>query len=258
MAEALAPQGRSDAALVHYRRAILGSWTENPNENRYRARTELIRFLATAGERTQARAEVLALAADIPKDPALQIQAGALLTEHGLLHEAADLFRKLIATGPPDAAEYDGLGEALFLSGNYDEARSAFRKATSINAGDSVAANRAELAERIIGLDPTALGLSSRERFRRSEEFLRRIVQQVSACRDAMGAGEPEAGTVDARAKAALGRSARPRSYSDAADANIEMAMEVWRQRPKPCQLALDDPAQFILNKLSPRGPSVR
>jgi tetratricopeptide (TPR) repeat protein len=121
MAETLAAQDARDGAVVHYRRAILGSWTEKPEESRYRARKELIEFLAKTGERTQARAEVLALAADAPKDPSLEIEVGRMLTEHGLLREATDLFRKIVRTGSPNAAVYDGLGEALFLSGRYSD-----------------------------------------------------------------------------------------------------------------------------------------
>src|SRR5262249_50432321 len=114
-----AQEGRIDSAVTHYRRAIYGSWPNEPAQNRIRARIGLFEILRKSGRETQARAELLALAADVPDDSSLRKEVGRLLIDFGLVSEAAGLFRGLLKHGPPDPAEYDGLGEAELGMNNY-------------------------------------------------------------------------------------------------------------------------------------------
>lgn len=162
LAKIEAQEGRTADAGAHARRAISGSWPRDAEQNRARARMELFGILKNAGKRAQAKAELLALAADPPADRTLKKQIGDWLLELGLPAEAAGLFREL-----GDSA---GLGEADLALGNYKEAAQAFRA-----AGDT---SRAGLCERILALDPTQRGIGSSERLRRSQE----ILAAVQAC----------------------------------------------------------------------------
>jgi tetratricopeptide (TPR) repeat protein/CBS domain-containing protein len=244
MAAALAAQGRAQDAAVYYRRALLGSWPDRPEENRFRTRTELAQLLRKSGRQTEARAEMAALAADPPRDPALQKQAGVLLIDFGLWPEAAELYRDMLETGAPDAVEYDGLGEALYRQGDYQAADRAFRRALGIDPADTKAARRAEISEKVLALDPSRRGLRAQERFRRSEEVLRSAVGLTAAC----GIVDEEAA---ADVKLALARKSPPRSFSDAADANVALAERIWSKRPPSCQIPEDDPARIILTRLA-------
>jgi CIC family chloride channel protein len=239
LAHALAGEDRPDEAVPQYRRAILGSWDDHPSENRFRARAELIDFLTKSHKSAETRAELLALAADLPPDTALQKQAGRMLLDHGLAREAADLYRRMTAAGPPDAAEYDGLGEALFASADYQGADAAYRKALAIDAADAVAARRSELAGKILALDPDRRGIGSRERYRRTQDILRDVVDHVAAC----GAAGPD---VEA-AQAALARKKAPPSFADAADENLDLSRRLWSARPSTCNSSSDDPAILLL-----------
>ena len=66
-------------ALRFYHGAIYGEWNDDPVARRRAARLELVEFLLDAGQKDSARAELIALAADLPADPALQTKVGTLL-----------------------------------------------------------------------------------------------------------------------------------------------------------------------------------
>jgi CIC family chloride channel protein len=221
MAQVLAAQGRVDDAVQRYRRAVLGAWgVGRAAEQRFEARRELVQLLAKAGRAPQARAELLAAVADLPADPAPEKQAGQMLLELGLAREARDLYGRLLQKGPPDAAEYDGLGEASMAIHDYRSAEEAFRNALSIDRSDQAAARGAGLAAEVVALDPSERGIGSRERFRRTEELLRGVIGPCGAAGD----------EATQAAQAALARKRPPSSYSDAADANIALAERISKR----------------------------
>jgi CIC family chloride channel protein len=243
MADAIASEGQQEGAIAWYRRAIAGSWPDRPAEHRYRARMRLMELFVKHGDPSKARAELPALAADLPEDRESQQRTGRMMIDFGLLREAEDLFQRLLKSGPPDPGEYGGLGEALFRQRRFEEADAAFRDALRIDPTDATAARRAALSEKVLASDPGRRGIGSQERFRRSEELLRVVLRQVEAC------GEPERGTVSAiqQAKESLSRKRAPGSYADEADRLVSQAEWLWSNRPKACSLPADDPAAFVL-----------
>jgi hypothetical protein len=52
----------------------------------------------------------------------------------------------------------------------------------------------------------------------------------------------------------ALERKPRPRSFSDAAEVNINLAERPWKERTPACRMAPENPARFVLAKLSAAG----
>lgn len=254
LAQALDGEGRVDDAVIHYQRAILGSWPDQPNLRRTESRMQLVEYLGREGKQAQARAELLALVAELPDDLALQKRAGRMLIDFGLAREAAELFRGVLKRGPPDSTEYSGLGDAAFLTGDYKAARDAFRKAHQIDPADPMAARRADLCDRILALDPTQRGLESRERFRRSQEILKDVMAQLVACAGSEISLPTPSKDAIAAARAALARKRVPASVSDAADANAELAEKLWEQRNASCVAPpADDPMRFIMPKLAGR-----
>ena len=241
MAQTLAAEGQMDEAVARYRRALVGWWPQGAEQRRFEVRTELAQLLRKGGKTAEARAEMTALAAAPPKDPSLRKQAGRLLIDFGLWPEAAALYRGMLEEGPPDAAEYDGLGEALYRSGDYAAADRAYRRSLEIDPADSLATRRAETAEKVLALDPTRRGLPSRERFRRSQELLRSVVALSEACGGNEGVAE---------AKLSLARKAPPRSFADDADATVALAERIWAGRGSSCRAPEDDPTAIVLAKL--------
>lgn len=232
MAKVDAAAGRVEEAVLQYRRAILGLWPRQASENRAQARMELVVYLNKQRRLLQARSELLAMIDGLPEDPAVQKQAGHMLIQVGLAREAADLFQALLSTGPPDAAEYDGLGEAQFELADYQRARWAFQSALTIDPADQFAAQYAELCDKVLALDPTLRGIGARERYRRSLEILRSVVAEAATC---PGAASGDGGGAVAAARAALARKKAPASFSDAAEENTALAAQIWNSGVKTC-----------------------
>jgi chloride channel protein, CIC family len=248
LARALGAQGQTSGAVTHYQRAIYGTWPEHSQEHRLQARMELVETLSKAGRKAEAQAELISLSANSPDDPAVRKQIARMCTELGLYRQAADLIREVAAHDPRDAGAFDGLGDAEFAQGDYNAARDAYRAAVKADAGDTTAEKKADLCDRILALDPDMRGLSGQERFERSRALLSGTLAEVTAC-----AAVPE--DLKRDAQAALARTGRPASWSDAAEANIAAAERLWPERVKLCAAppAGDDPIGYVMNKLGRR-----
>ena len=182
----------------------------------------------------------------------------------GTLTQVADtasgLFQELLDGDAKDREALVGRAEAEFLLGNYITARSHFIWAREIQA-DEAAAERIDLCNRIIELDPTRRAISTRERFRRSRVLVERTAVFVNYCRNPQGAdfagplpGVPEdlAGPLG-RAIDLLESKARQRANDENIEANILLAEETWNARQGVCaEIEHDDePLRLLLAKLS-------
>ena len=238
-----------DNAVLHYHRAIYGSWPEKPDEHRFQTRLELVKMLARHGRNQQAQAELVAAAAAAPNDPALKKELGRMLIDYGLPKNAVDLFRVVGAQGRPDAGAEDGLGDAEFALADYPRALDAYRSALKIDPEDAEAAKRADESERILALDPTMRGLGAAERFARSEKILSGVVTEVMRC----AAGTPLPENVQSelkQAQAALAHKKRPPSYTDAAEENVALAEQLWGARGAACAMT-DEVLERTMAKLT-------
>jgi len=232
--------------VAYYQRAIYGSWPERQGEYRMDARMELVDLLSKAGRRTQAQAELLAMAGLTPDSPAQEYGIGHKLIDLGMPAEAADLFRGAVERSRQDGMAYQGLGDAEFALGNYGAAREAFRHALKIDPGNAAAGARADLCGKILALDPTQRRIGAEERYRRSQEILKGVLAELLSCAASADKDQLQA------ARAALARR-RPPSYSDAADSNLTLAEALWVSRLKSCQSnpAPDDPLARVMAKLA-------
>jgi tetratricopeptide (TPR) repeat protein len=254
IAEVDAKAGRVDDAILHFQRAMVGTWPNDSEQNRFKAHIELVDFLQKCGRVPQARAELLALVAHLPSDEATRKQAGRMLVDLGIPRAAVDLYTDLLKSGQPDAAEYDGLGDAQFALANYRRADDAFRGALKIDASDQHAARRAEVCEKILALDPATPGIGAKERYQRSRVILSNIADDLSACAESEVPEHPESKAKLAEARSLLSEKRRPASFSDAADTTIALAIELWKARGASCTAPSgDSPLQRIMGKLAAR-----
>jgi CIC family chloride channel protein len=242
--------GRVDDAVLHFQRALVGSWQNDPALNRFKVHMELVDFLQTRGRLSQARAELLALVAHLPPDEASRKQAGRLLLELGVPRAAADLYSDMLKSGRPDAAEFDGLGDAQFALADYRRARDAFRGALRIDASDEHAAQQAEACDKVLVLDPATPGIGAKERYRRSVAILDNVVGELAACAGPAVSEQPDSKAKMAEARSLLSEKKRLDSFSDAADARIALALELWKMRIAACAApANDSPLKEIMAK---------
>src|ERR1700716_4279216 len=78
-----ARRGSVDDSIRYYHNAMYGVWSADADAdaNRRKARIELIEFLLQKGARAQAQSELVALAASLPPDLQLPLQAGQLFAQ---------------------------------------------------------------------------------------------------------------------------------------------------------------------------------
>jgi tetratricopeptide (TPR) repeat protein len=222
------------AAIDSYHRAIYGRWPDNSRADRLEARWELVGVLAKSGESKQVLAELLAIAEDAPNDLTTQARAAHMLLEYGAAHQAAELFREVLRRNPHDADAEEGLGDAAMALNNDSLAQLEYRRALRDNPKDKAVRQKLTLVSDVLSLDPTARGLSSQERYRRSRAVAGRALAALEGCLAGLQP-QPEAAK-DAAAKAAKSlASRRPRSLDDAVDNNLNLADQLWTMKNDTC-----------------------
>jgi tetratricopeptide (TPR) repeat protein len=237
LARIAAQQGRTEAAITYYHRAIYGYWPERPDENRTEARFELVDLLGKTGARKQAVAQLLQLLdAVAEKDLEAKSRIGRQFLEYGAPTQASEVFRDILRSERQNAAASAGYGEAEFQLGNYRAAQSALRRAIRANADDTSARSRLELVDQILTMDPTLRGLGAAEQHRRSREVLQSTVKAVEQCFASQDAQPslPVQEQLEA-ARKVLAATRRPPNYNSAVEANLSLAEQLWEVRMKLC-----------------------
>ncbi len=249
-------EGRIDEAAMQYRLAVDGSWPQKPDENRGDAQIQMIDMLRKAGRQAQARAALLALAADVPQQPAPQKRVAKMLLDFGMPQQAAALYRDVVQRHRDDADAYDGLGEADLASGDYAGARAAFESALKIDPNDTAAMKTMELCDQVLAMDPSLPGLNAAERYRRSHDLLARVVEAAQHCKPADGTSAAPLKDDLETAQKSLAPKKRPRSLFDAAQMNMALAEQLWRES-KACSTA-DDALSRVLARQGQPNPKTK
>ena len=182
-----ARSGSLPEAVEYYHAAIYGQWDDDPAEHRRQARLELAEFLLNVGQKAQAQAELIALAADLPRDPALETQVGALLLHAGEYEHAVRLFQQALRLRPNYTPALEWAGEASFEVGHYDDARRYLARASRQSALSAQSQSRLEIATLIVESDPLAPRLSGQERALRTLQAFTQSIERLSGCAAARG-----------------------------------------------------------------------
>jgi predicted Zn-dependent protease len=174
-------------ATRYYHDAVYGQWDNDPAEHRRQARLELAEFLLRVGQKAQAQAELIALTADMPRDPALESEVGALLVKTGEYEHAALLFRQALRRRPNYGPALEGAGEASFEMRNYRDAQRYLSRAKREGALSTRSQSLLETANLILGSDPLAPRLSGQERAARALQAFTQSMTRLSECATARG-----------------------------------------------------------------------
>ncbi len=254
LARVLAAQGDTADAVLHYQRAIYGTWLDHPEQHRIQERVELVQALNKAGRKAEAQGELIALIANSPKDPAVRKTIAQLCMQLGMYRQAADLYREAAAQNKLDTTAFHGLGDAEFAQGDYSDARDAYRNAVKADVSDADAGQKAELCDRIVALDPTPRGLSARERFERSRDLLSLTVAEVTSCNGAPDSLPDDVKADLQEAQKTAARVVRAGSWNEAEEANLAAAERLWPDRSKVCAAASPgDPLGYVMSILQRR-----
>jgi len=187
LARLAAGSGSVAEAVQYYHDAIYGQWDANPTDHRRQSRLELAEFLLKVGQKAQAQAELIALAADLPPDPALQTQVATLLLKTGEYEHAAPLFRQALRLRPNYTPALEGAGETSFEMRNYPDARRYLARAKRLGPLSPQSQSLLETATLIQESDPLAPRLSGQERASRARRAFTQGMQRLNECAAAHG-----------------------------------------------------------------------
>jgi tetratricopeptide (TPR) repeat protein len=169
-------------ALRYYHGAIYGAWTDHQVAKRRAARLELVQFLLDVGQKEAARAELIAMAPDLPADPVLQTRVGNLLLRVQGYDDALKLFQRALLEDPRLPAALAGAGECHFQEGNYARAERYLTKAVQQDPSLVDAARMRDTARAILNLDPFGRHLSNLERARRAAMDFKTAGARLASC----------------------------------------------------------------------------
>jgi tetratricopeptide (TPR) repeat protein len=182
-----AGEGQIDDALRYYHSAMYDDWPgRDPAEARRAVRLELYRFLIRQGDKAQAQAELVAMAALLPPDPALYTEVGQLFMEVGDYSRAGFEFEAALKLDRnPGEATLVGAGESEFYLGNYESARRHLERALREKPDDTRVKKLQGMLEDtnlVLSADPFDPTLPEAERDRRVIEAFDQAQHRLALC----------------------------------------------------------------------------
>jgi CIC family chloride channel protein len=229
--------GQKQKALELFRLALSKDWA--PEQKGLRARTQFdyAALLAAMGRRGEAVSVLVAMIEEHADDPPVAKKAADTVNSIGSPEQAEEAYWMLASRFPADAGVWLRLGDARFAAGKERLALDAYRLAAKADPQSEEARRAAARAEEALRLDPTRRGLSVRERTRRWDEVLRRVVTAAAAF------GPPEE---IAKARRLL----RTRALTiEASDRKMQTAQAIWEKTGAACKK--DEVLAHIMAKLN-------
>ncbi|HXJ97164.1 MAG TPA: hypothetical protein VMT20_30360 [Terriglobia bacterium] len=177
-----ASEHNTDEALRYYHYAMYGDWgSRDPAEARRAARLELYQYLIKENQRPLAEAELVAMAALLPPDPALYTQVGQLFFGLGDYARAANEFEGAVRLGGGETA-FSGAGEAEYSLGDYRQARRYLERALREKPGDARLSKMLDETDQVLNADPYEPGLGSEEQNRRVIRAFQQALTRLGEC----------------------------------------------------------------------------
>jgi tetratricopeptide (TPR) repeat protein len=166
----------------YYHGAIYGIWDDDPMLHRRQARLELIGFLLSRHANQQAQSELIALSADLPRDPDLMREVAQLFLAAGDPNRALTEYHDVVQLAPHDAAALAGAGQAAFQLKNYSLARDYLSRAVALDKNDAHSAQLLQASELVLQLDPYVALIGGDERSRRVLRALEQTQYRLETC----------------------------------------------------------------------------
>jgi tetratricopeptide (TPR) repeat protein len=182
-----ARRGSVDDAIRYYHNAMYGVWNADADTNRRKARVELIEFLLQKGARAEAQSELVALAAFLPPDPQLHLQAAQFFAQAEDYRDALSEYEQVLRLNHGDAVALAGAGEAAYRAGHYRTAQRYLQEAVKANPQDSHSRQLLESATLVLQTDPFVRRISDAERGRRLAVAFLRAGDRLKSCAQVKG-----------------------------------------------------------------------
>ncbi len=249
MARVLAKEGRTEEAKSYYHRAIYGLWPRGAHENRIAARFELIDLLARTNAKQELLAELLPIQDDSTNTKAQRMRIAHLFVVAGSPSRAVAIFRELLRRDKPDADAYVGLAEAALSLGDFATARADLLAAQKLTPEDSSLQARISVTDSVIALDPTQLGLSQPEQYRRSRNLVQMTLKFTRSC---LAAQAPQVAVALDSASALLVSPAPADGRAQSIQQALSVAQSLWGlQRTRCAPAPADGVLALIQNRIA-------
>ncbi len=182
-----ARRGSVDDSIRYYHNAMYGVWSADADANRRKARLELIEFLLQKGARAQAQSELVALAASLPPDPELRLQAAQFFAQAQDYRDALSEYEQVLRLNRGDPVALAGAGEAACRAGHYRTSLRYLQEAVEANPQDSHSRQLLESATLVLHTDPFVRRISDAEHVRRLTSAFLHAGDRLKSCARAKG-----------------------------------------------------------------------
>jgi tetratricopeptide (TPR) repeat protein len=238
LARISAQKGETDQALRYYHNAVYAIWTDNQDASRRYARLELIEYLLKINSKTQAQAELIALAANLSHDADQQLQLGNLFLRAQDYEHALAAFRLVLRSSPHNHEALAGAGLAAFRLAQYPLAERYLQAAVAANPQDSQSAAQLKNTEDVLLLDPFRRGISATQRAHIVIEDFNLAGERLKSCSGsssgASASGQPTLADEWTKMKSRLTETALRRD-SDLVESAMELVFNIERQTGITC-----------------------
>jgi tetratricopeptide (TPR) repeat protein len=239
LARIAAQKGQTDRALRYYHNAIYATWSGNQDVSRRYTRLELIEYLLKISAKTQAQAELIALAANEGDGPAEQVRLGTLFLraqdyEHGLA-----AFRLALKSDLHNHEALAGAGVAAFKLARYPIAEKYLEDAVAADPQDTQSAALLTNARGTLLFDPFRHEISANQRARVVISDFDIAGERLKACSAPGSSGQSASGLATladswAKMKPRIAASALRRD-PDLVEAAMELVFNIERQTTTSC-----------------------
>lgn len=183
LARIVGQRGQVDQAVRYYHNAVYAAWPPGQEAKRRDARLELIELLLRAKRPGDAQAELMALAATAGDESSLQETIGDLFMRAGDYEGALAAYRTILKTDDYNAAALAGAGNAAFQLGRYLLAQQYLQTATRANPNDTESAQRLQMTEMVLSMDPFRPQISTADRNQDVVDAFATAGQRLKTCR---------------------------------------------------------------------------
>jgi CIC family chloride channel protein len=236
LAEVAVATGNRKEALRLFRQALSKEWPASEEYRRRSAQMKFAELLNADGRKTESVSLLVSMIGR-GEDPAFGKQAAEALKTMGTAQQVEDAYATLAARFPADSTIWMKLGDTRFAAGKDLPALEAYRHAIQTDPENGDAHRAVALLEEILGLDPARRGLSIRERARRWDEILRRVIDAAAPC--GLSASAQSATTL-----------LKSRSVSlETSDRKMVEALRIWESLGLSCKT--DKALTHVLGRLT-------
>jgi tetratricopeptide (TPR) repeat protein len=171
-------------AVRYYHNAIEGAWPSDAETHRRQLRLELAGYLIERGDAHLAEAELIALAGDLPEDPAFRLRVAALLASADAHRRARAIYDELTGSSTVGATAIHGAAAAALALGDHAAVVRYLSQLPDRQLEPSTR-DMLETSRLVLQLDPYRRGLTRRERVARARRIIEAVAARLNACTSA-------------------------------------------------------------------------